>query len=67
MEHGGVEIMHADGVLFGSVAEFVGASVADPRLDAATGKHVGKAFDVMIASTTTLRHRCAPKFPAPND
>src|SRR5437879_4741419 len=54
VQHGGVKIVNAYGVLFGCIAQLVSRAVSDPALHAAAGNHVGKAFDVMVAPVAAL-------------
>ena len=58
--------MHADGIVHGRVAQFVGGAIRDASFDAAAGQHEGEPFDVMVASVTALRHRRAAKLTAPH-
>lgn len=67
VEHGGVEVMDADGILDSGVAEVVGGTVGDAWLDAAAGEEVREALDVVVAAVAALRHRSAAELAAPND
>src|SRR5439155_23854937 len=61
IEHGGMEIVHRNRVLDGSVAEVVGGAEGGSTLDAPAGEHKGEAFDVVIAAVAPLGHGCSPK------
>jgi len=69
VKKGGVEIANVDDVFHGVVAEFVGLSVAEARLDAASSHPHREAFDVVVAtgSAFPLEHGGAAKFSAPDD
>lgn len=66
VQHGGVEIVHRNGIFDSVVAEFVSGAVGDAAGDATASEPHGKAFDVVIAAVA-LCHRRAPEFSAPYD
>ena len=68
VQHGGVQVVDVDilAVFQVAVAQFVGAAVGEPALDAAAGHPDGEAVDVMIAADA-LAHRRAAEFAAPDD
>src|SRR5687767_8581284 len=72
MEQRGLKIVRVDRVFGDIVAKLVGASIREPRLDAAAGEPHGKAAGMMIAAEVVVRERAlavsrTPEFAAPND
>ena len=65
-EDGGVKVMHADNVLDGTVAEFIGSPIGGAGFDAASGEKQTEAEDVMVAAGP-LPHGRATKLAAPDN
>src|SRR5579883_1337842 len=66
VEYGGVQIVYVHRMFDGLVAEFVGLTVGDSGLHAASGQPEGESVVVVVAAIGVLAVRRAAEFPAPN-
>lgn len=68
MEDGGVEVVDADGVLFGFGAEVVGGTVAVAFFNSGSGEEAGEGVGVVVAAgAVALEERHAAEFGGPDD
>ena len=65
VKNGGVEIMDMDLIFHGREAKLVGRTVGHAALDSSAGEPNGKSMVIMIAPTSSLRHRGATKLTSP--
>ena len=54
MQHRGMEIVDADGILHCRVAQVIRCAVSKPLLNAAAGEQEGEALDMVIAPAAAL-------------
>ena len=67
VEHGGVEVVDVDLVLYGEEAIVVGGAVLDPGFHAAAGEDGGESVGVMVAAVGALGNRGSTEFAADDD
>ena len=67
VQNGGMPIVDVHFALYGFVAVFVGGSVAESALYAATGYPSGVSLVVVVAAVTSLGVRCPSEFAGPDD
>ena len=67
VQNGGMPIVDVHFALYGFVAVFVGGSVAESALYAATGHPSGVSLVVVVAAVTSLGVRCPSEFAGPDD